>query len=899
VSLFRRIEALASRSKVEQEIADELNSHIEMRTADNMAQGMSPEESRRDAVLQFGNPVVIKERVTATDAALAFENIWWEIRYTLRQLRKSPGFTIAAVLMLTLGIGATTAIFSIVEGVLLRPLPFPEPDRVVLLSDNLNRTNSASSGVTGPDIVAFTRDTHSFASLGGYKQDGYELSGSGDPEHIRAARLGAGVLPALGVAPLLGRVFTRQEDDERQQVMVLSYALWQRRFAGDPHVLGDKLLLDRKPYTVIGVMPRDFEFPLMPGHLNRSELWVPLSLAPSEVSADAQGSWNYRMVGRLKPGIETVQAQEDAERIAEQITRDRPAFLSSLRISSVVHPLKDDTIAEAAPLIRTLFLAVAVVLLIACANFAGLLLVRAIHRRPEIAVRLALGASAATLLRETILESLLLSIAGGVAGLGLADLALRAGLSALPETMPRIDDIRLDWKVVAFALFVAILTGVFCGLAPAFTALRTDVNDALKEGGRTGIAGGGHAHLRSALVIAEIAIALVLLSAAGLLLRSFERMREVDLGFRPDHTVAANYDLPEEQYATQSSVDTFNKELLLRLQQLPSVRAAGLTSQLPASGDHSRSTFLADGYIAPKGSAFNLAWTSDVMGNYFQAIGIPLLRGRLFTEADNAQSQLVVIINRKIAEHYWPGQDPIGKRIRMGVEEMATPWMTVVGEVADVKQSTPDQDASEQIYLAAGQTRLSFGPLFSSQAVLFDNESYIVMRSALPPEQMENSLRATVRSLDPQLPLSQLQTMEHAVSGAEASRRFNTALISAFAAAAVLLAIFGIYSVIAFSVDQRTQEMAIRVALGAQRSSIRSLVLLSGAKLALVGCAIGVAGALAASRLLRSFLFGVSSYDPVVLTLAAVIALLLALAAALGPARRAASTEPMQALRAE
>ncbi len=898
MALFRRIKALANRTKVEREIADELNSHIEMRIADSIARGMSPEESRRDAILKFGNPVAIKERVTAADAALAFENIWREIRYTLRQLRKSPGFTLAAVLTLALGIGATTAIFSLVEGVLLRPLPFPEPDRLVHLFDTMRGATSVSNGVTGPDIVAYTRDTNSLASLGGYKQDGYELSGSGDPEDIRGARLGAGVFPALGVAPLLGRTFTQQEDQERQQVAVLSYALWQRRFAGDPHVLGDKILLDRKPYTVIGVMPRDFEFPLMPGHLDRSELWVPLSLAPSEVSAAAQGSWNYQMVGRLKPGITPAQAREDAERVAKQITRDRPAFMSSLGISAAVDPLKDDTVAAAAPLIHTLFLAVAIVLLIACVNFAGLLLVRAIRRRHEVAVRLALGAGTATLLRETILESLLLSIAGGLAGLVLADLMLRAGLSSVPETMPRIDDIHLDWEVVAFALIVALLTGVFCGLAPAFATLRTNVNDALKEGGRTGITAAGHARLRSALVVAEIAIALVLLSAAGLLLRSFEKMREVDLGFRPDHTIAATYDLPEEQYATQASVDAFNKELLPRLQQLPSVRAAGLTSQLPASGDHSRSAFMADGYIAPKGSPLNLAWTSDVMGNYFPAMGIPLLRGRLFTEADNGTSQLVVIVNRKIAEHYWPGQDPIGKRIRWGTQEASTPWMTVVGEVADIKQGAPDQDAHEQTYQPVSQVLLSYGSL-ASPAILVSNRGYIVMRSALPPEQMENALRATIRFLDPQLPLTQLQTMEHAVSGSEAPRRFNTALISAFAAAAMFLALLGIYSVIAFSVDLRMQEMAVRVALGARRSSIRGLILLSGAKLALMGCAIGLAGVLAAAQLLRTFLFDVSSYDPLVLALAAVLVLLLALAAALGPAQHAASAEPMRALRAE
>jgi putative ABC transport system permease protein len=824
-----------------------------------------------------------------------------DLNFALRQLRKSPGFTATAVLTLAFGIGATTAIFSIVEGVLLRPLPFPNPERLVVLSDILQGaelgTGNNEAGVTAPDIRAYTRDTHSFESLGGYQTAAYELSGVGDPAQVNASRMTAGVFRTVGIAPLMGRTFTQQEDDQSQQVIVLSYSLWQSRFHGDPHVLGSKVLIDRKPYAVIGVMPRNFEFPLLPGHLNRSELWVPLSFTQQDFTTGA-ASWNYQMVGRLKPGITPMQAQSDAERVAQEIMRNYPAFMTSLHISPLVRPLHDEAVAQARPLVRTLFFAVTVVLLIACVNLAGLLLVRAIRRRREIAVRLALGARMGALLRQAVLESLVLSVSGGLLGLVLAGIVLRAGISLLPETLPRINEISLNWPVVAFAMLLAVATGILSGLAPAFAAIRTNTNDALKEGGRTGMAGGGHARLRSALVVAEIAVALVLLAASGLLLRSFEKMRRVDLGFQPGHTVAAAYSLPRKQYAKQASVDAFNHELLRRLQQLPGAEAAGLTSFLPAAGGTNNNAFIPEGYVPPKGANMSLATVSAVLGDYFRAMGIPLLRGRFFTEADKAGAPLVVIVNRKLAEHYWHGQDPIGKRIRIGMPETPTPWMTIVGEIADVKQDSPDVETKEQYYQPVEQYEASIGPL-ASPTDINGNGGYIALRAALPPEQMENALRETVRSIDPRLPLTQVQTMEQAVSNSEAPRRFNTGIITAFAAAAVLLAILGIYGVIAFSAALRVQEMAIRMALGSQRSGILHLILASGAKLAAVGCGIGLLGAMAASRLLRGFLFDVSPFDPLVLTLAAAAVLLLALAASVPPAMRAASTDPMQALRSE
>jgi predicted permease len=822
-----------------------------------------------------------------------------DIRYALRQLRKSPGFTLTAVLTLAFGIGATTAIFSIVEGVLLRPLPFPDPGRLVLFGDIPDGVGAPFSqpSATAPAIRIYARDTSVFSGLGGYQQTGYELSGAGDAAQISASRLAASVFPALGVLPLMGRTFTQQEDEGSQQVAVISYQMWHSRFHGDANILGQKIQLNRKPYEIIGVMPREFEFPLVPGQLNRSELWVPMSFSLGELVSGA-GSWNYNMVGRLKPGVTPAQVLQDAQPAVQEIMRNFPPGVTNLRIHSIVQPLTENTVGQARPLVRTLFLAVAVVLFIACANLAGLLLVRVIRRRREISVRLALGASKVVVLRQSLVEALLLSVAGGLLGLTLASAVLRMGVSFLPETMPRVSEIGLDWKVGIFALGLSVVTGVLCGLIPAISAARTGVNEALKEGGRTGTIGSGHARLRSALVIVELAVALVLLTASGLLLRSFEKIRSVDLGFRTDHTLTASYGLPSQQYSTQAAVDAFDSALLSKLRQLPGVEAVGVTTLLPNGGGSSSISFVPEGYIPQKGAGMNLAWQPQLMGDYFRAAGIPLLRGRDFTAADRADSPLVVIVNRTLAEHYWPGQDPIGKRIHLGVTETPLPWMTVVGEIGDIKQTSAEADTRNQIYMPTSQIKPAIAQ-YAPPGMLTGNYGSIVMRSQLPPEQMADSVRSVVRSIDPQLPLTHAESMEQVVAEGQASRRFNTVIISSFAAAAVLLALLGIYSVIAFSAALRTQEMAIRLALGSRRANVMWLVLVSGAKLSLMGCSIGAIGAVFATRLLRSMLFQVDPLDPTVIVLAAVSIFLLALAASLVPARRAASIEPMQVLRSE
>jgi predicted permease len=900
-NLIAGVRALRRPDNRNAQIEEELKSFFDASVEHKIQSGMTPERAQQAARIEIGSGEMVRHKVWSAGWESGVDNLLREVRFAARRMRNSPGFAITAVLMLAFGIGATTAIFSVVDGVLLRPLPFPNADRLVTLGDQLNGQEMGKQDpglVSPPEVVVYPRDTRSFQSLGGYGYAYFELSGIGQPDIILASRMTPSVFSALGVAPLMGRVFTAQEDTQKEQVAVLSYATWKSRYNGDPHILGTKILLDRKPYLIIGVMPRNFEFPISFGHLNRTELWVPMSLTPQQLTPEAFGSFGPVLVGRLKPGVTPSQAQDDANRVAQQIMRTYPPEISNFRIKAVVWPLRQITVLQTRPLLWMLFLAVVAVLLIACANFAGLMLVRAIRRQRETAVRLALGASARTLLGQTILESLVLSVTGGVLGIGLAALALTLGRNFLPETLPLIDNISLDWTVVAFAFLLAVLTGLFCGLAPGFAAIRTNVNAAMKEGGRSGSAGSSHARLRSTFIVLEIAIALVLLTASGLLLRSFSKMSTADLGFRPDHVATAVYALPRAQYSTQAQIDNFNNKLLQQLRQQPGVQSVGLTNNLPTQGNGGSQSFVAEGYVNPHGSEQLVASRSHVIGDYFKAIGIPLIRGRYFNESDDATHQLVVIVNREFAEDYWPHQNPIGKRMRLGTQKTATPWMTVVGEVADAQLYSPDSDAAEQFYEPVAQNEKDRGPM-ASLTDLNGNGNYIVMRSALPPEQMENALRGIVRSIDVQLALTQVETMEQLVGESEADRRFNTVIISSFALAAILLAALGIYSIISFSVASRVHEMAIRIALGAKRGDIMRLVLTSGAKLAAVGVLIGLVGAAAVSRLVQSFLFKVSPFDPVVLVLAAIAVLALALMASMIPARRAATVDPMQALRGE
>ena len=894
MSLLRNIasglRSLFRKQQVNGQLDEELNGFLEMAAEEK--QEMSRKDALRAVRLARGSVEVSKEAVRDAGWESFVETLWEDLRYNLRILRKNPGFTAVAVLTLALGIGATTAIFSLVEGVLLRPLPFQDADRLVLLGDHLGGRPGMS--VRAREIATYTSAAQTFSSLGGYITASFELSGGAQPEQIDAARLNSRMFPTLGVEPILGRVFTQQEDHDRQPVAVISYALWSDRFHRDRHVLGSSIVLDRKPYSVIGVMPRSFEFPLGFGRLYRAQLWVPLSLTPDELSDQHSGFWGYHMIARLKDGVSLPQAAQDADRVAQQIMRDLPPSMSAIHIQGDVRPLRETVVADVRPVLQTLFLAVAVVLLIACVNVSSLLLVRAIRQRREYAVRIAIGASPARIIRESAAQGLLLSMVAGLLGLTLAAIAIRTTLHLLPDSMPRIDSVSINPIVATFALFVAIASGLLCSLAPAFAALRTNSIESLKEGAHTGSGTASHARLRSALVVSEVAIALVLLTVSGVFLRSLQKMQAVDPGFRADHAVIAGYQLPLAQYPTEASVGVFNRAVVDKLSSKPGVIAVAISNAVAASDVSPQSAFTVEGVSAENWKLKFAAFTS-VYGGYFAALGIPLLEGRTFTRHDNSSSPLVVIVSQSMAKDCWPRQNAIGKRMHVGNPQKALPWATVIGVVADTKMPR-DVPSVDQWYTPMDQPATLYGSGTPGN-VSGPPSGYITMRSAPDPQDMIQTLRSAIAEIDPRLALQDVQPVTDAVSAIEAPRHFNTDLITVFATVALLLAITGIYAVMAFSVSQRTQEIAIRITLGAQRIGIAKLVLVSGAKLALLGCALGVLSSLAVSRLINSFLFGVSATDPLIYMTCVLVMTTMALLASILPAARAASAHPMDALR--
>jgi predicted permease len=805
-------------------------------------------------------------------------------RFATRQLRKSPGFTATIILTLALGIGGTTAMFSLIEGILLRPLPFPHADQLVLLGDHLG--DGAHTPVTAREIGVYSRATTAFSSMGGFTGADYELSGGASPVEVNAARVTAEVFPTLGVNPTLGRVFTQQEEQSHQPVAVISYGLWADRYHRDQNVLGSSIRLDRKLYTILGVMPRSFTFPLETGRLDQTELWVPMSLTAEELSDGHAGYWGYHIVARMKKGVTLSQAAQDANRVAQQIMQGLPPAQSAIRIRGDATPLLEYDVAEVRPVLRTLFLAVSIVLLIACANSAGLMLLRAIRRRREYAVRLALGARSVTIMRETAMEGLQLGGAGGLLGLGVAAAAIQAALRLVPESMPRIDSISIDAWVTAFAITVALITGCLCSLVPAIAALRTNVTESLKENARTAT-GASHGWMRSALVVAEVSVALVLVTACGALLKSLQKMQAVDPGFRADHVLAAGYQLPAQQYRSEESAEAFGRAVLERLSTKPGMVNVGISSMLPASGVYGGSGYTIEGESTAAWT-LQFAMFSATSGEYFRAMGIPLREGRYFTIEDRANSLPVVIVNESMARHRWPGRSAIGKRLHAGGPKNPLPWATIIGVVGDTKLGSRDEPDRDQWYVPAEQ------PATLNRT---SDSGYIVLRSNAAPQQMIRTLRETVAEVDPQLALQPIETMSEVMSASEAPRRFNTDLITAFAVAALVLAVTGIYAVVASSVSLRRHEISVRMALGSERSGIARLVLFSAAKLALAGCILGVLGSLAVSRLLGSFLFEVSATDPWIYMAGVALMMCVAILASALPAMRAASADPIEALK--
>jgi predicted permease len=822
-------------------------------------------------------------------------SILQDLRYSVRTLAKSPAFAVVAILTLALGIGANTAIFSVVNAVLLRPLAYKDSAALVNIWGKFDKEGIPQNWISEPEYYDLLDRTQSFAEIGAFALGASAnlTSSSSAPVQVTAGEATASLFPLLGVQPYSGRSFAAEENQPgHDHVAMLSYALWRGQFGGDSAILGKNIQIDRESYSVVGVLPRNFALG------GKQDLWIPLPL--DRAKPRSRGSHMLRVTARPKPGVALPQASAELDRLAAQLAHDYPSFYArgDTGWGMFLVPVKEQLVGKTRPALLVLLGAVAFVLLIACANVANLLLAQASAREKELAVRAAMGARRWRLIRQLLTESILLSLIGGAFGLVIAYLGVHALRTLVPENFPRLGDIRVDPIVLLFTSAVSLCTGLIFGLAPAWHIARTDPQDFLRESGRGSSAGGATRRLRSLLVVSEIALAVLLLVGAGLLIRSFRHLLDVNPGFDTSHLLTLELSLPGAPYPDGVPVQSFYKQLLDRVRAVPGVQSAGAVSEMPLSDAYSSGTVGVEGSSAPdlpRSPEFgNLPYMEidyrTATNEYFQAMEIPLVRGRLFTDADTADAQLVALVDPDFAQRFWPGQDPIGKRIVIDLLPNSKPpaprFRTIVGVVGHVKHYGLDTQGREQAYFPHAQIDDA-------------RDMYLAVRTPLDPSSVSNAIRQQVFSIDKDLPIFNISTMDARLSQSVTQPRLNLTLLVVFALLALLLAAVGVYGVMAFAVTQRTREIGIRMALGAQRGKILQQLLFDGGRLVVLGLCLGLAASLALARLMASLLFGVKPADP--FTFAAVAALLAAVAllACYIPARRAMKVDPLVALRYE
>jgi putative ABC transport system permease protein len=802
-----------------------------------------------------------------------------DLRYAFRLLAKSPGFTAIAVLTLALGIGANTAIFTVVNAVLLRPLGFRDPTRLVLVAE---KSSYATISTSYQNYVDWRDQSHSFESLEATRGTTITLTGAGEPERLNARMATSPLFSLLGVNAVLGRTFIAQEDRAGgAPVVVLSYGLWQRRFGGSREILGKSITLDSQPYSVVGVLPSGFEL------LQPADVFLPFHPWAKTLPDDRNWHPGIFVIGRLKEGISREQGRTEMVAITKRLEEQYPLYNTGT--SADVVGLQEQLAKGVRPALLLLLGVVAAVLLIACVNVANLLLARAAARGREVAIRTSMGASRWRVTRQLITESVLLSVAGGVLGLLFAWASLGPLLKLSASSLPAVFAVSLDRWVLFFTLVVSLGTGLLFGIVPALRTAKLDLREKLNEGSRGFTAGPGHHRIRGALVAAEIAMAMLLLVGAGLLLRSFAHMQENPPGFQADHLLVADLPLSLSAYSKPEQRFEFFDRLVERAKSLPGVRSAGAASFLPVSGGGGLLHFNINGRPPKSPHDYTATGYRTITPNYFETLGMPLVQGRFFAAADTETAPAVVVINAAMARTYFPGENPLGKRLQVGATpESDVPWMEIVGVVGDVRQGL-DLDPKAEMYL----------PYRQADAVLPVFQLSIVLRTATEPMLQASALRSALAEIDSNQPLVRVRTMEENMAATVAQPRFRTWLIGIFAALALVLAGVGVYGVMSYTVTQRISEIGIRVTLGAQPEDVFRIVVGEGLRLALAGVGVGILGALALTRLLQSFLYGVSAYDPLTFGGVALILTLVAVTASFFPARRATLVDPMVALRYE
>jgi putative ABC transport system permease protein len=869
------------RKRVLEDLDQDIREHIERETQDNIERGIPPEEARHAAMRKFGNVMRVREETQEVWSFVWLEQLREDIHFGLRMLGKNPGFTAVAVLTLALGIGANAAVFSVVYAVLLRPLPYKDSSRLVVLNETTPKVGDVS--VSYQNFLDWRTASHTFSQLAAVHSVDFNLAGVTQPENISGDAVSPNFLSMMGVRPFLGRDFDASEEKAgTTPVVLLSYSLWQSHLGGDPNALGKTIILDGGSFTIVGVLPPNYR------SLDMTDVMLPIGVwvtKNSDAAKERGERGDMFVIGRLAPDATLEQARAEMKGIAARLAKEYPA--SNDQFDVALQPIREAFVGDMKTAILVLFGAVLFVLLIACANVANLFLVRGAGRTKEVALRIAFGASRGRIIRQMLTESFILACFGGVVGVALAMGGIRGMAQLIPMDMLSGTTVNLSGAVLLFVGGVVVMAAFIFGLTPALHSTKPNVQSELKEGGRTASAGAAQNRLRGALAIAEISLALILLIGAGLMMKSLYRLMAVDPGFRPDRVLKMGMDLRTQQYSKEPAVLNFWQQLLDRVRALPGVESAAVGTVIPLTDSHSRSDVTMEGMALPTPGNYPHPDFHIVSPGYVETLGIPLLRGRTFTDADNKKAPLAGMINAMVARRFFPNEDPVGKRFMFGHPSATHPadWCTIVGVVGDTR-----------LYGLANPARLEvYVPLRQKP----ESGMALLVKSGADPAALTSAIREAVQSIDKDQPIRAISTMKELVSNSVATRRMTLVLLGLFSGLALVLGAIGIYGVISYSVAQRTHEIGIRMALGAPRRDVFRLVVVQGLKLAGIGISIGIVGAFGLARLMSSLLYGISATDFETFTGVAILLALVALLACYVPARRAMRVDPMVALRYE